>query len=100
MKSILVALAVISTLPLVAAEPIDVGSRRELFDTFIENFQFDDAVCGLQIDDKFELAAFLDRFQNPAVTQFAIDPDARSWMPLNLQDIDEIVGQIHRSKPR
>ena len=79
---------------------VPLWTDRDLFDAFVQNFQFDDPICGLEINDRFELAEFLDRFRNPAITQCAIDPDGRHWGTLDLRDIEEIVGQISRTKPR
>ena len=79
---------------------VPLCTDRDLFDTFVENFQFGGPICGLQIDDQIELTNFLGRFQDPSITQVAIDPDARSWIPCDLRDIDQIVRQINKLKPR
>jgi hypothetical protein len=79
---------------------VPLWTDRDLFDTFVENFQFGGPICGLQIDDQFELTSFLGRFQDPAITQVAIDPDARHWIPFDLRDIAQIVRQINKLKPR
>jgi hypothetical protein len=79
---------------------VPLWTDRDLFDTFVENFEFGSPICGLQIDDQVELTNFLGRFKNPAITQVAIDPDARHWVHIDLREIDEIVRQINKVKPR
>lgn len=79
---------------------VPLWTDRDLFDTFVENFEFDGPICGLKIDDRYELTDFLGRFDHPAITQVAIDPDARCWIPCDLRDIDQVVRQINRAKPR
>jgi hypothetical protein len=79
---------------------VPLWTARDLFDTFVENFEFGGPISGLQIDDRYELTNFLGRFDHPAITQVAIDPDARSWIPFDLRDIEQVVRQINRTKPR
>ncbi|MBS0267158.1 MAG: hypothetical protein JSS02_34860 [Planctomycetes bacterium] len=79
---------------------VPLWTDRDLFDAFVENFDFGGPICGLQIDDRYELTDFLGRFDHPLITQVAIDPDARAWIPFDLRDIDQVVRQINRTKPR
>ena len=79
---------------------VPLWTHRDLFDEFVANFDFDGPICGLKIDDRYELTDFLGRFDHPSITQVAIDPDVRSWIPCDLHDIDQVLKQINRMKPR
>ncbi|MBI3864944.1 MAG: hypothetical protein HY290_23965 [Planctomycetia bacterium] len=79
---------------------VPLWTDRVRFEAFIEEFQFGAPVCGLQIDDRVELTDFLDRFKCSVITQVAIDPDARQWLPFDFHEIEEILRQDKRLKPR
>lgn len=71
-----------------------------LFHKFVENFEFGGPISGLRIENRYEMTEFLGRFRNPAITQVAFDPEATSAILLNLQDIDDLVEQINKPKPK
>src|SRR5579864_2610576 len=73
---------------------VPLWTLRELFDVFVENFEFDEPIAGLQIENWLQLTDFLGRFRNPAVKQVAIDPEATPGASLNLRSIEGILGNI------
>jgi|SRR5579872_3188494 len=79
---------------------VPLWTNRELFDAFIENFEFGEPIAGLQIDNWLQLTDFLGRFKNPAIKQVAIDPEPAPGTPLHLKSIDSIFGHIDIRKPR
>ena len=79
---------------------VPLWTLRELFDTFVENFEFDEPIAGLQIENWLQLTDFLGRFRNPAVKQVAIDPEATPGASFNLRKIDSILEHIDIRKPR
>ena len=79
---------------------VPIWTERRLFDEFVENFEFSGPICGLQINDRYELSNFLSRFDHPAITQVAIDPDAAPWNACELHNIEEIRRQCHPTNPR
>ncbi len=79
---------------------VPLWTLRDLFDAFVEDFEFDGPIAGLQIDNWLQLTDFLGRFKNPAVQQVAIDPEATPGGDLDLRRIDSILGHIDIRKPR
>jgi hypothetical protein len=79
---------------------VPLWTNRELFDIFVEDFEFGEPIAGLQIDNWLQLTDFLGRFRNPAVKQVAIDPDATPGTPFDLRTIDSIFAHIDIRKPR
>ncbi|HEY3963563.1 MAG TPA: hypothetical protein VGM05_03335 [Planctomycetaceae bacterium] len=79
---------------------VPLWTDRERFDAFVECFEFGGPISGLQIDNRFELTDFLSRFQNPAITQVAIDPDALPELPFDLLDIADVVELVNKPKPK
>jgi hypothetical protein len=79
---------------------VPLWTRRELFDAFVENFEFGEPIAGLQIDNWLQLTDFLGRFRNPAVQEVAIDPEPTPGTTLDLKRIESILGHIDIRKPR
>ena len=79
---------------------VPLWTHRELFDSFVENFEFGEPIAGLQIDNWLQLTDFLGRFRNPAIKQVAIDPEATPGTSFDLRTIESILGHIDIRKPR
>jgi hypothetical protein len=79
---------------------VPLWTERHLFDEFVTTFEFGGPICGLQINDCRELVDFLSRFDHPAITQAAIDPDAAPWHTCKLIEIADILHRCHPKKPR
>jgi hypothetical protein len=79
---------------------VPLWTMRERFDAFVEDFDFDGPIAGLQIENWLQLTDFLGRFRNPAVQQVAIDPEAMPGRSLDLRRIESILGHIDIRKPR
>jgi len=79
---------------------VPLWTLRELFDAFVEDFEFDGPIAGLQIENWLQLTDFLGRFRNPAVQQVAIDPEPTPGTSLDLRRIESILGHIDIRKPR
>lgn len=86
--------------PVTGISFVPLWTLRELFDTFVENFDFGEPIAGLQIDNWLQLTDFLGRFRNPAIKQVAIDPDATPGTPFDLRRIESILAHIDIRKPR
>ena len=79
---------------------VPLWTSRELFDSFVEDFEFGEPIAGLQIDNWLQLTDFLSRFRNPAIKQVAIDPEAMPGTAFDLWTIDSIFAHIDIRKPR